>query len=278
MANMLEKKPINSFLLVGPGGSGKTFQFRTLPGKKFAWVFDPNALASLAGQDIEYFDGVVDISGKGAPTKDVGALLKSGTDTAFDIYTRFWNDFRDKQVKGFFDDYQAFLFDGLTGWGAIVEDVVLRQLGKPTGEIEKREWSQYHKELSKPLRDIAALVAENGKSLLVTAHRRQKMDQAGEKLLSTDISVTGQSRNIVPIHFANIMFTTSEGDSKGVRYFAYTKRSEIIGDARMSDALSHLPMKIELTVADTTKPTDYGLGKLIKESNAKGANGIQTPA
>ena len=41
------------FLLVGSTGSGKTAQILTLPGKTFAYIFDPSALATLKGYDID---------------------------------------------------------------------------------------------------------------------------------------------------------------------------------------------------------------------------------
>ena len=41
-------------MAIGPVGVGKTTQERTLPGKKFAYLFDPNARESLQGSDIDY--------------------------------------------------------------------------------------------------------------------------------------------------------------------------------------------------------------------------------
>lgn len=271
MPNLKDEKPINSFLLVGPAGSGKTFQFKTLPGgpgEKYAWIFDPNAKASLAGQDIEYFDGVADVSGKGlAKAGSVAELVKAGAALSTDIYKRFWDDIRSKIISGYFDQIKSFLFDGITGWGAIVEEKVLADLNKPAGELEKREFNQFHREMAKALHQVASLIDGNGKSLLVTAHRRATMDQAGTKLIAADIATIGQSRISIPIHFANILFTVSEGDSKGVQYYAYTRRTDVMGDARVSNALSGLPVKIDLTVKDLNRPQDFGLGKLICESN-----------
>ena len=54
MPNAAEAKNIapHTFLMLGPTGSGKTSQLLTLPGKKFAYLFDPNAILSLRGHDI----------------------------------------------------------------------------------------------------------------------------------------------------------------------------------------------------------------------------------
>ena len=42
-------------LAIGPAGSGKTTQLRTLPGKKLLFCFEDNALNSLKGDpDLDY--------------------------------------------------------------------------------------------------------------------------------------------------------------------------------------------------------------------------------
>src|SRR5580765_2220579 len=46
--------PTKRILLVGPTGSGKTAQIWTLPGKRFAYIFDPNSLSTLKGCDVDY--------------------------------------------------------------------------------------------------------------------------------------------------------------------------------------------------------------------------------
>lgn len=261
MPNMKDLGPAQSYLLVGPAGSGKTFQFRTLPGRKFAWIFDPNALASLSGLDIEYFDGVPALVGKGMAGAK-GEVGRAGIEEASKILARFWTDIRTRIVEGYFDQIDSLLLDGLTGLGAIVEEALLQRLAKPSGDLEKREFNAFHREQGSVLRQIAAL----GKNLLVTAHRRQRMDQAGQVVTGVDISTTGQSRILVPMHFANIFYTVAEGDSKTVKYSAFIRPSALIGDARASDRFMTLPQKIDLTIRDFDHPENYGIGKLIRDS------------
>jgi len=43
-----------SIFALGEIGAGKTSQIATLPGRKFAYLFDPNALNSLSGHDVDY--------------------------------------------------------------------------------------------------------------------------------------------------------------------------------------------------------------------------------
>ena len=48
--------PLEVFTIcnVGGTGSGKTLGLLTLPGKKFDYIFDPNALKTLRGHDVDY--------------------------------------------------------------------------------------------------------------------------------------------------------------------------------------------------------------------------------
>ena len=55
-----EVSPVESILAIGTTGVGKTTQFLTLPGKKFIYLFDPNALRSLAGHDVDYEEFRID--------------------------------------------------------------------------------------------------------------------------------------------------------------------------------------------------------------------------
>lgn len=53
-ARTAHESSTHKFLLLGDTGSGKTTQFLTLPGRKFIYLFDPNAILSLQGHDIDY--------------------------------------------------------------------------------------------------------------------------------------------------------------------------------------------------------------------------------
>lgn len=264
MPNMRDAPLSQSYLLVGPGGSGKTTQFKTMPGRKFAWVFDPNAFAALSGLDIEYFDGVPDAVGRSVEAGAIGV----GIDTSVEVYNRLWLDMRQRLKDGFFAGIDSLLIDGLTGLASVIEEYVLSAiLRKPGGEIVKREAMYIHKELQRFLRQVAAL----NKNLLLCAHRDTIMDPSGTKMAGAQISVIGQSRVKVPIHFANVLYTVAEGGTKETVYSAFTKPSALTGDPRMSDALSHLPFKIDMTIRDFAHPENYGIGWLITESKKRKA-------
>jgi hypothetical protein len=112
------------FLLCGYPGSGKTTQALTLPGKKFAYVFDPNALQALRGADIDYEIFLPD-----AQDVDLSAkTLKSGIGDKPRrrkeplTYMNWEKDFDDKYDSGFFDNYDWVVFDSFTNFLDIIMD------------------------------------------------------------------------------------------------------------------------------------------------------------
>jgi GTPase SAR1 family protein len=63
MVNNAKEATLSTYeniLCVGDPGSGKSSLIRTLPGKKFVYIFDPNGLRSLAGADVDYEEWLPD--------------------------------------------------------------------------------------------------------------------------------------------------------------------------------------------------------------------------
>src|SRR3989304_5664694 len=54
------ERPGRKIFVLGSTGSGKTTQFLTLPGKKFMYLFDPNAILSIKGYDVDYEELLLD--------------------------------------------------------------------------------------------------------------------------------------------------------------------------------------------------------------------------
>ena len=82
----------HKFFLLGDTGAGKTAQFLTLPGKKFIYLFDPNAILTLRGHDVDYEEYLPDrlnLSVKSL-AKGAGGGVKGDTTTTLvsDIYLK----------------------------------------------------------------------------------------------------------------------------------------------------------------------------------------------
>src|SRR5512146_2529549 len=98
----------NRLLVLGRGGSGKSTQIWTLPGRKFAYLFDPNALLSLRGCDLEYEQFLPDSLELDATLKgfNKGAKddkLKSSREPT--VYMRWVEDLNRRGDAGFFKEF-----------------------------------------------------------------------------------------------------------------------------------------------------------------------------
>lgn len=261
MSNLKTAVPGNSFLLIGPAGSGKTTQLLTMPGKKFAFIFDPNAVAALAGQDIESEIFVPAVVGRTLTPSGKKEVTQAGVTTSVQVYERFWAFVREGVISGYFDQFDSLMLDSLTGLTEVWRERVVAQLGKPDGELEGREYGLLTKEISNALRQITSL----NKNLLVTAHRKNLMDNSGMNLKGVEPELVGKSRAVVPTHFSNVFYTTAAGTSTGVTYKFITRPNAMISEARPCLALAHITAEFDATIKDMQNPGNYGIGKLIKE-------------
>ena len=265
MPNLKDAEPGNSFLLIGPAGSGKTTQLLTMPGRKLALIFDPNALAALAGKDIDYELFIPEVVGRTLTPGGKKEVSAAGVQTSVQVYERFWTFMRNGIVNGDFDQYDSIMLDSLTGLTEVWKEKLVAQLNKPDWELEGREYGLLTREISTALRQITALK----KNLLVTAHRKSVMDASGMALKSVEPELIGKSRAVVPTHFSNVFYTVANGNSTGVTYKFITRPNAMISEARPCLALAHIPADFDATIKDMSKPQDYGIGKLITDIAAQ---------
>jgi hypothetical protein len=118
------------FLILGDTGSGKTTQILTLPGKKFMYLFDSNALLSLKGQDVDYEEFLPDklnLNIKSLKKETGGDDL---TKHKSDLYLQWQSDFEDKLKTGFFDQYSVIGMDSATTFLDLVMDRILTINGR----------------------------------------------------------------------------------------------------------------------------------------------------
>ena len=107
----------HKILVVGNGGSGKTFQMRTLSGRKFAYLFDPAALLSLQGVDIDYEQYLPDVLELDSSLKGFNKNSKSDRPTSTrepTVYMRWVEDLNKRHAEGFFANYDWLCIDSLT--------------------------------------------------------------------------------------------------------------------------------------------------------------------
>lgn len=251
------------FLLVGSTGSGKTSQMITLPGKTFAYLFDPSALATLKGHDIDYkmFNptrvnlGAVSLSkGKSDP--------KSKTD-APDVYTE-WATHADSMVdkkceeypEGF-DKYDNICFDSFTTFSDIVMDRILKLNGRVGQFPQQDDWGGQMQTITNCVRTFVSM----NKILLFTAHDEFKQDDVTSRMQNI-ILLTGRLRVKLPLLFSEILHMECASTSESIKYQAQTRPDRM--NPAIRTTFKGLEMFENVTIEDYKKPSNYGLGKLLK--------------
>jgi hypothetical protein len=245
------------FLLVGPTGSGKTSQACTLPGKTFAYLFDPSALATLRGQDVEYEEFVPERLNLGAVSLSKGKSDPKTKTDAPDIYTMWEKDFTIKQEEGYWDEIDNIVFDSFTTFSDIVMDRILFLNGR-TGQFPQQDdWGGQMQTITNVVRTLTGM----NKILLFTGHDEFRQDEASKRMQNT-ILLTGRLRVKVPLLFSDIWHMECVSTAGEHKYQAQTRPDKMNPAVRCT--FRGLEMFHDMTIKDWSKPGEYGIGKLLR--------------
>jgi hypothetical protein len=199
-------------LVLGQTGAGKTTQFLTLPGKKFIYLFDPNALLSLQGYDLDYEEFLpdvmnLDVKSLSKDNKNVAQVMKR---RAHDTYRNWEADFEAKIESGFFNDYDWIGFDSFTTLSDMVMDEVLRVNNRPDAWPQQDDYGPQMLTLKNIIRTVTSL----GKNVYFTGHMEMKQDDLTKKIFNTPI-MTGRLKATLPLLFSEIFVVSASGDRDG---------------------------------------------------------------
>jgi len=240
-----------------PGG-GKTTQFLTIPGRKFAYLFDPNATQSLRGADITYEEFYpCDVSLRLTSLSKKNKAPSPKARTGAEAYNAWEKDFEKKLESGFFNDFDVILFDSLTTFSDMVMDGVLAINGRGGQWPQQDDYGPQMLAIKNVFRALTGL----GIPLYVTAHYKTLQDELTKKVYN-QILVTGQLRQKLPLLFSEILYLEASSDGKGnVNYLAQTKPDRMFPTVRCST--KGLDYKTDITI-DYDKPLEgQGLGGLF---------------
>lgn len=254
-------------LLVGRTGSGKTSQIWTLPGRKFAYFFDPNSLASIRGCDLDYeefypepleTDATLKGFNKGARSDKPSSKLEPT------LYLRWGQDLTDKVESGFFKDYDWLIFDSLTFLSRAVMARNMWINGRYGGVEELADYRIVGSKMSEVFTSITSL----NLNILSTGHIDTFQDENTKKI-ETKIKLPGSARDILPLVHTNIWLafpeTEGKGDKENVRYKVRTvPESRGLQDIRTS--LRGLSPIEDVTIEDFDNPTKSGIGALLAKA------------
>jgi hypothetical protein len=256
-----------SILALGFAGSGKTAAFATLPGKKFLYVFDPNSLATLKGQDIDYEEFVAEHMDLDAVTLAADRRDRISKRPEPKTYVEFEKDIETKIRDNFFDDYDVIGFDSLTTLTDIVMDRIMYLNNRFGKWPEQADYTATINTVTKILRTVTSFKA----LIYVTGHLEFKQEDSTGRFLNT-LSLLGRLRVRAPLLFSNLyQFYAEENNDKKTSWYVRTEPDRYNPYLRKSRGMKNLN-----TVEDITVPDDawsdsiegFGLGKLIKEASS----------
>lgn len=247
------------FLLVGSTGGGKTTQIATLPGRTFAYLFDPSALSTLRGFDVEYetfFPEKVNLN--------IQSLSKGKKDTALgkedasEVYREWEEDFEKKLASNYFDAFDNIAFDSFTTFSDIVMDRILYINGRPGHFPQQDDWTAQMASITNVVRTLVGM----NKVLLFTAHDEFKQDEASKRMQNT-LMLTGRLKVKLPLLFSEIYHMDSNCTAEKINYTAQTRADRMNPTIRCT--VRDMPMFADMTINDWTRPTHYGLGKILRD-------------
>ena len=253
-----------SFIVAGKAGSGKTTQFLTLPGKKFAYLFDPNALESLRGYDVDYEEflpdkleiGVTSLSDKGKVRAQGISPIKPAS--GHELFRRWEVDIEDRMAKGGFDEYDIIVFDSFTTLSDMVMDAILsiNMRGGQWPQID--DYGPQMLALSKIFRRVNTL----GKVIYVTAHTETKQDENTKRLIN-ELMMTGRLKAKLPLLFSEMLIMNAEGQKGGMaNYTVQTRPDRYNESCRCS--IKTAKFLEDVTIDWNKDPVGQGLGGLYK--------------
>ena len=198
-------------LVYGKAGSGKTTLLRTIPGRKFLYMFDPAGLNALKSTDDIYFEQFLpDLVPMNVNTLKGQKDASSPNYDSMESYVRWENDFQNRLDKNWFNDpsveidgvkggFDVIAFDSLTTLTDLVMDRIL-QLNQRAGK--NPELGDYGI-LTNTIARIVRNAASCNCTVFLTAHEQAVQDKL-LRTVSNEIMIPGQLRVKLPILFSEI--------------------------------------------------------------------------
>lgn len=252
------KAQAKKILAVGNAGGGKTAAFCTLPGKKFIYIFDPSALETLQGQDVDYEIFLPDELNMSATALKAGVADRPARQKEPKAYREFEQDFEKKLESGFFNDYDVIGFDSMTTFSDALMDRILwlnKRLGK---HPEMADWTATMNSIVNVLRTLTSI---QGKVIYVTAHLDMAKDEVTGKI-QNQLNLIGKLKSKLPLLFSDVwLFYADQDREKKTRFYIQTQQDRYNPFLRCS--IRNCETVEDVTIGDWGKPEEFGVGKLL---------------
>ena len=259
-------------LLVGPSGAGKTTQIWTLPGKKFLYAFDPNAVQSLRGCDVDYEAFTPDVGDLNLAIKtlrkDKGKVVgdTSSSRRALEpkTYIAWEADFEDKLDSGFFNDYNWVIFDSITTFSDMVMDRILWYEGRLGKHPEQPDWTAQMATIQNVFRVFVNLPL----NVMAMGHVEIRKDDTTNRTYG-HIMVTGRLRARLPLLFTNIWACYCDSDAEAIDYGIQTRLDR--NNPVIRTTIKGLDMYENVTIPlgkdnSYLNPEEHGIGRILRDA------------
>lgn len=260
MPNALNAKGImpHKFLLLGTTGTGKTSQFLTLPGKKFIYLFDPNALLTIRGHDVDYEEFyATDLSLDANSLKASVTGDKHMANVRSDVYLNWEKDFEDKLTSGFFDAYDVIGMDSCTTLLDLIMDRILTINGRAGKWPQQDDYGPQMMTFTNIVRTMTGM----GKMIFFTGHLSMEKDELTQKIYRVPV-MTGKLKDKIPLLFSDIFATGVEQDAK----WNTTYTIQTVSDTRTPTvrcSIKGLSPLEDVTIDWEQSPVGQGIGGLL---------------
>jgi hypothetical protein len=258
---------LHRILLLGNTGTGKTSQFLTLPGKKFMYIFDPNALQTLRGYDVEFEEflpsavklDAVPSSKEGQAKADKVMMTQKA-----DSYLRWEKDWDDKYNKKYFNQFDWIGFDSCTTFLDLIMERLLTIEGRQGQFPQQNDWGPQMVTFTNIVRTAMSL----NKPLFFTGHLKTDKDEVTQSIVQLPL-FTGQLREKLPLLFSDIFLTTATADQVHGTV-KYTIRSTPNGrETPIRTSLRGLNSIEDVTIDWKKDPVGQGLGGLLAKHGVR---------
>lgn len=251
-------------LALGDIGSGKTTQIITLPGRKFAYLFDPNALRSLQGHDVDYEEVLTTTVSAAVSSLSKGKTPDRKRTNSSEVYQK-WNDEIEERIEnGFFDEYDWICFDSATTLLSLIMDRVLTLNNRFGSWPSQDDWGPQMEAFTNFVRTVCGM----GKNIYITGHMHDKENRQKGTTKRVPM-LTGRLVNTIPLLFSDILGfeSTNDKDDKGkvqIGYQCLTVRDFDFPVIRCS--MKGLAPVEDVTINFTKPVVGQGLGGIIQWS------------
>jgi hypothetical protein len=252
----------HKILILGDTGSGKTTQILTLPGRTFAYLFDPNAILSLQGSDIEYEEFLPDKLNlaMSSLTKGKGDAGKPGL--VSNLYNEWERDFTNRLNSGYFEDFDNIAFDSATTFLDLAMDRVLSINGR-FGQWPQQD--DYGPQMISFL-NVCRSLTGTGKTILMTGHMETYQDKLTSRVFRGPL-MTGKLKTKIPLLFSDIFVADCETSGDTVNHRIQTTKDRLTSCVRTS--FKGLASFEDVTLDFEQPLQGQGIGRLILEERER---------